>query len=341
MNFVGELVVVSSGNLIGPFGADDPFWTTDIVRIPPRIVRDLYGSGAGADIPAIPKLPETSSILTVSLGHFSSTTAYLFAGSEAQLVSPLSTIPFQMTHSTIIPRATTIPSGNIVVNNAPIGTPHSARPTPSLPRGYHALNSSAAIHTQIPFGVPLGNNTSAGYVPTPSQVLSRGSYPPLHGGFGPSGSNPIGITHHLFTSGYHIPTGGQSYAWGQAQSEGHAQIGAPHPYGGHSQVGTYNSQSGPNTSNLLAHLWNLQANPQPSGGQPSQTNVSVPPNYGQPYPGSLNPTWGSNVQSSTPFQGNIPNQPNPMGYMPPHQQPTLPGSSHYMKTSYCPTGIPT
>jgi hypothetical protein len=54
MNSVGELVVVSSGTLTGPFGADDPFWTTDIVRIPPRTVRDLYGSGAGADIPAYP-----------------------------------------------------------------------------------------------------------------------------------------------------------------------------------------------------------------------------------------------------------------------------------------------
>jgi hypothetical protein len=158
--------------------------------------------------PPIPELPETSVVLTVSLGHFSSTTAYLFAGSEAQSVSPSSTVPFQMAHSTILPRATTIPSGNIVVNHAPIGTPRSARPTPSLPLGYHALNSSAAIHTQIPSGVPLGHNTSAGYVPTPSQVLSGGSYPPLHGGSGPSGSNPIGSTHHLFTSVTIFPLGG-------------------------------------------------------------------------------------------------------------------------------------
>jgi hypothetical protein len=227
MNSTGELVVVFSGTLTRPFGADDPFWTTDIVRSPPRIVRDLYGSRVGVDIPAIPELPETSSILTVSLGHFASTTAYLFAGSEAQSVSPRSTIPFQMAHSTILPHATTIPSRNIVVNHAPIGTPRPARPTPSLPLGYHALNSSTAIHTQIPSGVPLGHNTSTGYVPMPSQVLSGGSYPPLHGGFGPSGSNPICSTHHLFTHGYHIPTGGQSYARGKPQSGGHAPIGTP------------------------------------------------------------------------------------------------------------------
>jgi hypothetical protein len=91
---------------------------------------------------------------------------------------------------------------------------------------------------------------------------------------------------------------------------------------------------------VLAHLWNLQAKPQPSGGEPSQTSVSVPSNYDQPYLDSLNPTWGLNVQSSTPFQGNIPNQPNPTGYMPPHQQPTLLESSHYMKTAYGPTCIP-
>jgi hypothetical protein len=31
--------------------------------------------------------------------------------------------------------------------------------------------------------------------------------------------------------------------------------------------------------------------------------------------------------------------PNPMGYMPPHPQPNLPGSSHYMQNAYGPTGI--
>jgi len=38
MNSVEELVVVSFGTLTEPFGADDPCWTTDIVRIPPPIV---------------------------------------------------------------------------------------------------------------------------------------------------------------------------------------------------------------------------------------------------------------------------------------------------------------
>jgi hypothetical protein len=30
-----------------------------------------------------------------------------------------------------------------------------------------------------------------------------------------------------------------------------------------------------------------------------------------------------------------------MNYLPPHQQPNLPGSSHYMQTTYGPTSLPT
>jgi hypothetical protein len=97
-----------------------------------------------------------------------------------------------------------------------------------------------------------------------------------------------------------------------------------------------------NTSGSLAHLWNLlaQGNPQSSGGKQPQRNPFIPPHSGQPYPGSLGSTWGPHVQSSVPFQGNIPNQPNPMGYMPPHPRSNLSGHSMYMQTAYGPTGIP-
>jgi hypothetical protein len=92
----------------------------------------------------------------------------------------------------------------------------------------------------------------------------------------------------------------------------------------------------------LAQYWNYltQNNPQPTGGKQPQASSFIPPSTGQPYPGPSNPIWGSNVQPNVPVQGNIPNQYNPMGYMPPHQQPNLPGSSHYMQTAYGPTGIP-
>jgi hypothetical protein len=55
----------------------------------------------------------------------------------------------------------------------------------------------------------------------------------------------------------------------------------------------------------------------------------------------LNPTWGQNFQSNVPFQGNIPNQPNPVGYLPQNPpQLNLSGLSNYLQTAYGPTGIP-
>jgi hypothetical protein len=130
-----------------------------------------------------------------------------------------------MDHSTIVPHATNIPTGNVVVHQDPIGTPLSSIPISSLPLGYHALNPSIVVPTQVPsrvFGLffPLGYNVVVSFVPTPSQVLSGGSYPPFLGGSDPSGPIPIGSTHHLFTSGYHILVGGKSHARGKPQFRG-------------------------------------------------------------------------------------------------------------------------
>jgi hypothetical protein len=57
---------------------------------------------------------------------------------------------------------------------------------------------------------------------------------------------------------------------------------------------------------------------------------------GQPYPGSFNPIWGSNAQT----QASVPWY-NLMSYYPVQPPPNMPGSSHYMQTSYGPTGFPT
>jgi hypothetical protein len=177
-------------------------------------MRDLYGSGVGVDIPAISELPKTSATYTIPLDHFNSTTCYLFVGSDTQSVSPSSTIPTQMSLSTMVPHATTIPIGNIVITQAPISTPLSSRPVPSHPHWYHALNTFIPISTQVPskasrIFTPPGYNVVVGFIPTPSQVPSRGSYPPFMGGFGPSGSNPIGVSTPSFTSSFQIPIGGQ------------------------------------------------------------------------------------------------------------------------------------
>jgi hypothetical protein len=89
--------------------------------------------------------------------------------------------------------------------------------------------------------------------------------------------------------------------------------------------------------------WNppFQGNLQQSGGQHPQVNSFVLPNLGQPYLSYLNPTWGQNFQSNVPFQGNIPNQPNPMGYLPQNPpQMNLSGLFNYLQTADGPTGLP-
>jgi hypothetical protein len=71
-----------------------------------------------------------------------------------------------------------------------------------------------------------------------------------------------------------------------------------------------------------------------------QVNSFVPPNLSQPYLGSLKPTWGQNFQSNAPFQGNIPNQPNPVGYLPQNPpQHNFSGLSNYLQNDYSPTSI--
>jgi hypothetical protein len=116
-----------------------------------------------------------------------------------------------MAHSTMVPQAMTVSTGNVVIPQDPIRTPLLLRPNPSLPPRYNALNTSISITTQNPSGgsrifVPPGYNAASQFVPTPTEVLSRGPYippPPLFGGYnhpGPSGSNIVGGTIHSVTS---------------------------------------------------------------------------------------------------------------------------------------------
>jgi hypothetical protein len=226
LNSSGELVVDTSGIPTRPLTgleSEDPFWTTDIFRTPATSARPLR-LGAGVDIPVISELPETSATYMIPLDHFNSMTCYLFVGSDTQSVGPSSTIPLQMAHSTMVPHAMTIPIGNTVVTQDPISTPLLSRPVPSLPHGYHALNTSIPIPTQVSsrssgIFTPPRYNASSGFILTPSQVPSGGSYLPFMGGFGPSGSNPIGGSTPSFTSGFHIPFGGQYNTGGKLNLE--------------------------------------------------------------------------------------------------------------------------
>jgi hypothetical protein len=80
------------------------------------------------------------------------------------------------------PHIPTFPTGNTIVNQAPIGTPVTPRPT--LPFGFRALNASATTTAQ-----------------TTTQTVPGSSIPIQQpGGTGLGGPNPIGGTGQSFTS---------------------------------------------------------------------------------------------------------------------------------------------
>jgi hypothetical protein len=54
-------------------GVRDPLWTTEIFRIPPHMVYDLYGLGAGVDTFFVSQMPETFVNYMIPLDHFAGT----------------------------------------------------------------------------------------------------------------------------------------------------------------------------------------------------------------------------------------------------------------------------
>ena len=114
LNSAGEFVVVNPSDI--PAGssqnplASDFFWTANVVWSPPRLVRDLYGTGEGDDAPFF---------YTVPPNHFTGTTTFTATptvGSNIPSVGPRPTIPLQTAHSTMAPHIPTIPAGNALVN---------------------------------------------------------------------------------------------------------------------------------------------------------------------------------------------------------------------------------
>jgi hypothetical protein len=110
------------------------------------------------------------------------------------------------------PHIPTIPAGNAVVNQAPIGTPVTPRPT--LPFGFRALNASTTTTAQ-----------------TTTQIVPGSSIPIQQpGGTGLGGPNPIGNTGQSLASSFQIPgtlpqTGGHPPSGGQIHSEGTLMLG--------------------------------------------------------------------------------------------------------------------
>jgi hypothetical protein len=186
--------------------ANDPFWTMGVVRSPPRLVRDLYGTREGAD---------ASFSYTVPPNHVTGTTTFTATptiGPNILSVGPRPTIPLQTAHSTMAPHIPTIPVGNAVVNQAPIGTPVTPRPT--LPFGFRALNASTTTTAQ-----------------TTTQIVPGSSIPIQQpGGTGLGGPNPIGNIGQSLASSFHIPgtlpqTGGILPPEDKFHSEGTLMLG--------------------------------------------------------------------------------------------------------------------
>jgi hypothetical protein len=245
LNSAGEFFIVNPSDI--PAGshqnplADDPFWTVDIVQSPPRMVRDLYGTGIGIDSPIS---------YTIPLNHFTGTTTFtatLTVGPNIPSVGPRSTLPIQTAHSTMVPHIPTIPADNAVVNQAAIGTPVTPRPT--LPFGFRALNTPTATTTQV----------------------MPGSSIPIQqpGGTSLGGPNLLGGTGQSFTSGSQI-LGTLPQVEGHPPTEGQIPF-REHPHaGGNPQSRFYHQPYGQNVS-ATPNPWNVPflGNPQFSTGHNS------------------------------------------------------------------------
>jgi hypothetical protein len=182
-----------------------------------------------------------------------------------QIVRP--TIPLQIAQSTIVPHIPTIPAGNPVITQAPIGTP--VTPRPNLPFGFRALNASATATAQ-----------------TTAQITPGSSIPIQQpGGTTLGGPNPIGNIVQLFTTGPQIPgtppqTGGHPPARGQIPFGGH-----PHA-GGQPQTGVHHQPQG-QTVSMAPNPWSIpfQGNPHASTGPtvPATSNPWNVPFQGNPH----------------------------------------------------------
>jgi hypothetical protein len=263
-----------------------------------------------------------------------------------------------MAHSIMVPHVTTIPTGSVVVSQAPIGTPISSRPSSSLPLGYKALNSSVVNNTQV--------------IPGSSIPIQQ------PGGTSLGGSNPLSGTDQSFTSGFQIPRT-QPHTGGQPPFGGKPPFGRQPPFGGKPLFGgkpqfwgkppfggkphatgkpqtrSHHQPSGQNAS-TMPNLWNIPflGNPQFSGGNNpqglQQPHLSQGTNLYPPYGQNVYPPYGKTPNPNY-------NPQNPSGYLPlahvsqpssnhvyfGQQQPYVGGATGYNyppNLVYRPTGVP-
>jgi hypothetical protein len=86
----------------------------------PLTVCDLYRNpGVSPDQHMVSQMPEMFVTYMVPLDHFSGTTSSVTAVSSQLLVGSHFILPLQMAHTIMVPQATTISIGNVVVTQDP------------------------------------------------------------------------------------------------------------------------------------------------------------------------------------------------------------------------------
>jgi hypothetical protein len=198
-----------------------------------------------SDQPMASHMHVTSTAYIVPLDNFTGMTSNVVIVSDQLLVGSHIILSLQLASSTMVLEVTHVFVESAVITQAPIGTPLPLRSNPSLPPGYHALNTSITNPSQNPSIAnptqnpsrgpnpffPPGYNVASIFVPTPTQVLSGGPNippPPSSGGsnhLGPNSSNQFGGTSHSVASGFQIPVGGQPQVGGESQVGGQPQVG--------------------------------------------------------------------------------------------------------------------
>jgi hypothetical protein len=131
-------------------GVDDPFFQSESFRTPvhtagnfdpssPGPSRSLWRTSSGQDIfeklgmshlcprtsnqPMASHTPVTSTAYTVPLDHFTGMTSNVVTVSDQLLVGSHSILPLQLANSTMVPQAMHVSARNMVITQAPIGTP--------------------------------------------------------------------------------------------------------------------------------------------------------------------------------------------------------------------------
>jgi hypothetical protein len=242
LNYSDEAIVTSSESTVGPSHGvvgQDPSWSGDFHRV-------LFGTES-------PPVYEINPPVSPETGTTPETTTYHFV------------LPPEMAH---IINTTSVPTEVTVATLAPINTQRIPDVIPTLPPGYHALNSLLNASNPTPPQTPTG---SPGVPPFPGYEVPRfiSTLPP----FPSDNPNPNG-TIPTVAQNPQIPIGGQGGTVpfpfpSHNIVTMHPTVGTQLSGGTMPAIGGPTSPFGQNIPPELAQYWNqlLRNFPQNDGGQ--------------------------------------------------------------------------